>query len=906
MTSTSAAHAKSYYVGQDGTARGDYYGQEMIGNWGGILAQRLGLEGAVQREDFAALCENRHPHTGERLTQRTTDNRRVGYDFNFHAPKSVSVLYALTRDARILTQFRNAVRDTMNEMESEMQTRVRVNGQRSNRCTGNLAYAEFVHFTARPVDGLPDPHLHIHAFVPNATYDPVEDKIKAGEFSGLKRDAHYFEKAFHASFAQGLVEAGYAVERTSKGWELAGVPQSVNRKFSRRTAEIEQLAAERAISDPAAKDKLGAATRETKSKEFSNDELRMIWEHRLSDAETGAVQRVASQQVAPQPERVTPEQALRHAIDDAFERKSVVSDKEVKAKALQRGVGAVSVSEVHGAYADQGLIERQVDDRTWCTTADVLAEERRMLEFARAGKGTCKPLVGPDREITRTFLSDDQQRAVRHVWESNDRVVSIAGGAGTGKTTLMKECIEGIEAQPRHVHVFAPSADASRGVLRDEGFEEAETVAKLLSDRKLQDQTEWGIIWIDEAGQLGSRTMAQVFEVAEEQNARVILSGDTRQHGAVERGDAMRVLDEQAGIKPVEVRDIVRQRGAYKEAVHELSQGRTLAGYEKLDKLGFVEEVPETERYRKLAEDYVGVIKSGRSALVVSPTHAEGAQVTSEIRGQLKDHGALAGNDVAFTRQKNLNLTAAERSDPLSLEAGHSVQFVQNVKGFRRGERVSVLGQNDNGDIRVAKSDGRETTLPLDQSERYQVYQPEKVDFSVGETIRITQNGFTQDKQHRLNNGAMYQIKGFTDAGDIQLQNDWIVDRDYGHLNHGYCTTSHASQGKTVDVCLEAQSSESFPASSQEQFYVSASRARQELRVYTDDKQSLQTAIQNSSERMSATELSQVGPPQVQAEQAAISYQRQQQYQQLREPEPTPTPPQPPRTPEPEVIDYER
>ena len=72
---------------------------------------------------------------------------------------------------------------------------------------------------------------------------------------------------------------------------------------------------------------------------------------------------------------------------------------------------------------------------------------------------------------------------------------------------------------------------------------------------------------------------------------------------------------------------------------------------------------------------------------------------------------------------------------------------------------------------------------------------------------------------------------------------------------HGYAATSHASQGRTVDRVFIGQASESFPASSREQFYVSASRARKGVLVYTNDKQSLREAISQSDERTSATEL---------------------------------------------------
>src|SRR5271157_49334 len=112
----SAAAAKSYY------ARADYYseGQELVGSWGGKGASRLGLEGTVDKFSFERLCDNLHPQTGEPLTVRTRTERRVGYDFTFSVPKSVSVLFALSGDEGILDAFRGAVDETMREIEAEM------------------------------------------------------------------------------------------------------------------------------------------------------------------------------------------------------------------------------------------------------------------------------------------------------------------------------------------------------------------------------------------------------------------------------------------------------------------------------------------------------------------------------------------------------------------------------------------------------------------------------------------------------------------------------------------------------------------------------------------------------------------------------------------------------------------
>lgn len=71
----------------------------------------------------------------------------------------------------------------------------------------------------------------------------------------------------------------------------------------------------------------------------------------------------------------------------------------------------------------------------------------------------------------------------------------------------------------------------------------------------------------------------------------------------------------------------------------------------------------------------------------------------------------------------------------------------------------------------------------------------------------------------------------------------------------GYVVTSHASQGKTVDRVFVAQGRVSFPASSREQFYVSASRAREQVSIYTEDKEELLDAVSRSDERLTATDL---------------------------------------------------
>ncbi|HKQ48580.1 MAG TPA: MobF family relaxase [Phycisphaerae bacterium] len=829
--------AKSYY------STADYYseGQELTGHWRGEGAKRLGLSGAVEQKDWDALCDNIDPNTGNALTPRQNYGRRVGYDFNFHVPKSVSVLYGLTKDERILEAFRESVDATMHDIETEMKTRVRLAGRNEDRTTGNMVWGEFIHTTARPVDGVPDPHLHAHCFVFNTTWDGIEERWKAGQFAGLKRDAPFFEAVFHSRLARRMEELGLPVQRTRHGWELAGVPKAALSKFSRRTALIEEQARERGITDAETKGELGAKTRERKRKDLTFDELGREWKSRLTPEELAALEgikaRVGMDSIA-EDDRAAGD-AVAKAIEHSFERSSVLSERKLVTAALKRSYGAASARTVLQKLGGANLVRGERDGEQLVTTGDVVAEERRIIDFARQGRGTCRKLGKGEHVFTREWLNADQRSAVLHVLNSPDRVMLIRGGAGTGKTSMMSEAVEAIEKSGKHVFTFAPSADASRGVLRDQGFADAETVARLLVDGELQARARGQVLWIDEAGLLGTKTMGHVFELAKQIDARVILSGDRRQHGSVERGAALRLLEEQAGLVPAEIREIQRQSGAYKEAVKSLSQGRTEEGLHALDRLGWVREVTDTDRYKMMAEDYVATLKKGKTALVVSPTHREGDWITDEIRSKLKQTKRLSGRERQVLTLHNTHYTEAERGDPINLEAGDVLEFHQNAKGYGKGERV-IIGDEP---------------PPMDEAAKYTLYKPGLMPIAPGELIRITRNGKTADGLHRLNNGATYTVKGFDGNGNIILANGWRVAKDYGHLKHGYVVTSHAAQSRTVQRVLIGESATSLPAASREQFYVSVSRGRERATIYTDDKAALKAAVSRSDARLSATEL---------------------------------------------------
>src|SRR5207302_3491198 len=158
-----------------------------------------------------------------------------------------------------------------------------------------------------------------------------------------------------------------------------------------------------------------------------------------------------------------------------------------------------------------------------------------------------------------------------------------------------------------------------------------------------------------------ARTLARLGVLAERQNCRIVLSGDTAQHRAVERGDALRLLEKHAGLQAAELKEIWRQKAeSHKAIVADLRAGDLERAFKRLNHLGMLR-APE-DGQEALAADYVFAVTEGKSALVISPTHAEGERVTARIRELLKQSGKLLGDEREVLQLKNLRWTEAQRA----------------------------------------------------------------------------------------------------------------------------------------------------------------------------------------------------------------------------------------------------
>ena len=858
----------------DGLAKSDYYAEkgEIIGKWGGRAAELLELSGEVSRDDFEKLAYNKNPSTDEQLTARNANSRRVGYDFTFSVPKSVSILYAQTKDKDILQAFETAVAQTMSEVEQNASTRVRQKGKNENRLTENLVWGKFIHEDARPVNGIPDPHLHQHVFVFNATYDEKEKRFKAAQFGDIKSNGQYFETVFHSRLADHLQKAGYEVERDQHNFQIKDFERSTIDKFSNRTLQINEKAKELDLNFAEDKAELGAKTRANKRTGYDKEQIHTEWTSRLTEKELQLIQYAKKEPtdkggsggsaIEKKKDRISAKEVLDFALVHSLERKSVVEEKELFIVGLKRGIGSITPEDFQKELSSRKDLFSKKDEKSGeriYTTQQAIDEEKYLRDTTRKGKGCYEP-IHPDYQVKNELLTTEQAGAVKHVLSSKDFITVVAGGAGTGKTWSIKEVAKGMEEKKVNFGAFAPSSAASRQVQREDGFENATTIAELLQSKKLQESVKDGVIWVDEAGMVGNSTMNSVIKVAKEQNARILLTGDIKQHGSVERGDSLRIIEKFGGIQAARISKIQRQKVAdYRKAVKHISNGDVVKGYENLDQMGAIKETEDFNQVKaNVASEYTKAIKEKENVLVVSTTHAQGIAVTQTIRDQLKEEGILRGQEKTFQVQKNLSYTDAEKADTANYSKGMLVQFHQNVKGgIKRGSKYEVQGKDENGNILIADEKKNTIHLPIQKGKKFSVYQREELKLAKGDQIRITQNGFSNEKK-RLNNGNILSVKGFDKQGNIIAstgKRELTLDKRFGNLTHGYYTTSPASQGKSVNRVIILQSSHTGKAASKEQFYVSASRGKFSISIHTDDKQTLFRNIQRSSQRMTASEI---------------------------------------------------
>lgn len=458
---SSSAGAESYYENED-----DYYTDEdHKGLWEGKGAALLELAGGVDRETFKKLLDGVLPN-GQQIRKRMTQKQgsgkesapRLGIDFTFSAPKSVSIAALLNNDTAIVRAHDNAVRSAIAMLESKALARKKVKGVSHRQASGNLTVAAFRHDLSRAQD----PQLHTHAVVMNLT-QRADGQWVALTNDDMLKNVKLIGAYYRSQLAQNLRAEGYEIRTTRDGFEMASVSDKAIDIFSKRSKEIEGVLATRGLDRAHASGALKQSiTTGTRPKKIDADRatLRTEWTAALAEANVDirqAIPGVAGAVAAAAPDTsdaASARRAVDFAIEHLTERQGIFTRGELLERAVMRSMGSFDLleKELDSASADGRL----VSELPLYQNAKSFSKEQQ-----RASTFQSEQFHGAKHgdKLTRTSwialtiakTGMDQRAATRLVDESiaNGRLVQAEGRFTTASMLTTERAVLDIEAAGR-------------------------------------------------------------------------------------------------------------------------------------------------------------------------------------------------------------------------------------------------------------------------------------------------------------------------------------------------------------------------------------------------------------------------------------------------------------------------
>jgi ATP-dependent exoDNAse (exonuclease V) alpha subunit len=557
------------------------------------------------------------------------------------------------------------------------------------------------------------------------------------------------------------------------------------------------------------------------------------------------------------------QEAVTFARDHAMERNAVADVREVWSNAYRRNLGRTDYEAVRSEFSrrlESGeFINITRDHRTPAITTERMVEmEKENIQTVINGKGNASVIVRAERvkhvvadiaESQQQRLNANQRSAIETILSSDDQIVGLQGGAGTGKTTALSVLRAAAEKEGYQVRGFAPTTRAAKQ-LGESGIK-TETLQKFLC-RRQETKTEKRLFVLDESSLASTRQIHQFLARLNAATDKVLLVGDVRQHQAVDAGSPFEQLQKH-GMTTAKLSAIVRQRNIeLKDTVADLSFRRINEAVTALESRGKVIEVAdEGERLQAMAQDYA---KNPSSTLVISPANRERAQLNSLIHRELQRDGTVSRDDHRTTIYVARNdMTGAERSFANAYRPDDVIRYNRNSKVYKvkAGDYAKVIDTNhEKNEVTVRFDNGRSVTYNPTRLSGVNVYTEAERLFAEGDRIQFR----APFAEQRVVNGELGTItKIEQNQIHVALDDERRISFDpqrFPHIDHGYAVTSHTSQGLTVDrVILNADTQESFRLLNDRMDYVALSRARDEALIYTDSVPNLRETLNRAADK---------------------------------------------------------
>ncbi|EPB4516009.1 MobF family relaxase [Acinetobacter baumannii] len=605
-------------------------------------------------------------------------------------------------------------------------------------------------------------------------------------------------------------------------------------------------------------------------------------------------------------EEITPREkhireSVFYAVGHHTEREMMVKKSDVATTALKYGGVGVRIPDVMKEFdrlVDKGILVEGNEGKI--TTARMAKSEVWSIDHVKAESFSVERIlstkdveraIAEREEVQKYPYTEGQRNSLKGIFTNNSRYYAVDGLAGVGKTTMLLGLNKIATDNGFIVKGMAEGGVAAKNLEEETGIPSS-TVAKFkLDEQKLQNEISavGGMdrkneIWVvDESSFSGQESFAEILKLSKNANARVVFLGDKLQMQSIAAGKPFEVLQDK--MAKSEMQNINRQKtDDLKEVVAlitaknekgDITLSENQKAFDLLDKQGNVIKHKQEELHSKLVESYMSKsLEERNNSLIITPFNADRELINDMVRERKKEAGELSGEEHHISVLVNKNLTKAQQTNYREYEKGDVVRFNKEYKIDENtkvekdhyykvmGSYTKKDGQKEEGLILQDKN-GNLLNWKTKNKNLVEVYKEKEKELQKGDLIKINRsNGdFKNGEKY-----SFHEIRG----NEVILRNEKghekvMPKEEFKHWDHGYANTIYSSQGLTKSSVFMLINSETLSNAQNSQkaiknlgkifgnraFYVGVTRASQELKIFTHDKDVARGAVAYEQDKTS-------------------------------------------------------
>lgn len=534
--------------------------------------------------------------------------------------------------------------------------------------------------------------------------------------------------------------------------------------------------------------------------------------------------------------------------------------------------------------------------------------EKSIIRHIAEGKDAVQPLMALTPASVLSGLTAGQREATRTVLENTDRFMAIQGYAGVGKTTQFRAVMSALNTLSESVRPQVIGLGPTHRAVHEmrEAGVEARTLASFLSETRQAIQAGEtpdfrNVLFLtDESSMVGNRDMAELYQLVAAGGGRMVSSGDTAQLQAISTGQPFRLVQQRSAIDTVVMQEIVRQTPALRPAIESIIAGQVDTSLRQVDdvspqqvprqagawvpeksvmEIRKPEKEPEPEQGRTAAQealkpeqlspartDIIAAIRDdwmGRTpeaqqqTLIMAELNADRHAINEAIHVARHEKGDTGAEERTFTVLEPL------RVPDNALRAAETFAEYTGAVAMMN-ERYWTVAEVDTQDavVTLRNADGESVLLSPQQNTAQDIslFTPRDLTISQGDRVRFTRSD--TDRGYVAN--SLWEVVGFTDEGAIRFRQgdqEKIVDpqamTEDRHIDLAYALTVYGVQGASERFAIALTGTEGGRKrmASLESTYVTLSRAKEHVQVYTDNLEDWQQQVRQSDGGKTAHDL---------------------------------------------------